>query len=317
MALLRARIEALETKLNRLETNRGRAKASSRSLLVERLPDPSARILIWEAVQQEAADAAHRIKSDPSMTMGMPFSAAELLRRLDAYEAHLGSLLSSIVLGAAWGTDAHTRVWSKAIERVANAQTDQDGLVVWLRLRRWPALYLMYAGGVSALAHDNWLSFRSLVQDPQVRESQGTLAAAVALDPTSVLDPDVAQSLDGYERRYTPISDLLHERIRAVTSGDIPDDPEFDRIFDQFEMMFGLVYLDASDDSWAPLGRFVWRRRHYPSGDPLERMALEAEKQGASWGPLRAGLFDGSPDRFAAILGSYRALIQRRGSSWF
>jgi hypothetical protein len=268
-------------------------------------------------VQKEAADAARRIASDPSMTMGTPFSAEELTRRLNAYESHLGSLLSSIVLGAAWGTDAHTRVWSKAIERVANAQTDQEGLVVWLHLRRWPALYLMYAGGVSALAHDNWLSFRSLVLDPQVRESQGALAAAVALDPSSVLDPDVAQTLDGYERRYTPVSDLLHERIRNVISGDIPEDPEYDRIFDQFEMMLGLIYLDASDDSWAPLGRFAWRRRYYPSGDPLERMALEAEKQGAGWGPLRAGLFDGSPDKFAKILGNYRALIQRRGSSWF
>jgi hypothetical protein len=98
----------------------------------------------------------------------------------------------------------------------------------------------------------------------------------------------------------------------------VPDDNEFDDIFDRFEYLFALVYFDmassksVTDPGWtsAPAGRFGWRGRDYGrSGSHVsEALAIENDRQKDAWGLIRSGLFASSM-RFKEVNDSYRTEI--------
>jgi hypothetical protein len=313
---LKAQVDSLTKKLEQRESRR---RIDIPSLLRERLLDPAATIVVSDSIQKLSDETVARILGDKTLTAGTPFSGEELQRRLDTYWQSTSALLDAYALGLKWGTDQHAPIWRRALERVANAEQDRNGTVVWLQLRHWPALLLMYGGGLIAVAAQNWSSLRSVVVDPIIDEYNDQAPAVVGLTPTSVLDPGAAQRLDGYERRYTPVSDYLHERLRDYARFDLPEDSRYDRAFDFLELMLALIYVDvsAANSSWVPIGRFGWRRRHNPSTDPLARVRTELDRDGASWAPLTAGLFGGSVDRAEQALEVVTENMTRVSGRWF
>ena len=96
--------------------------------------------------------------------------------------------------------------------------------------------------------------------------------------------------------------------------GAVPVDHEYETAFDRFEYILGLIIEDTR--SQQPEG--VWTWRMLPSGTSLryrhsthtppvwERIKSEAEQAGADWGPIRAGIFGGSTERFAVAEEKYR-----------
>ncbi len=57
----------------------------------------------------------------------------------------------------------------------------------------------------------------------------------------------------------------------------------------------------------SPIGRFVWRRREDDIGaySVDKEMAAEATASGDDWPPLKAGLFDGSLEKFQSIQATF------------
>ncbi len=67
---------------------------------------------------------------------------------------------------------------------------------------------------------------------------------------------------------------------------------------------------------WGPIGRFGWKYSgRHSEENPFDDLVREAELQKADWGPLRAGFFNGSSERFAEIANGYRELLG--GLTWF
>jgi hypothetical protein len=48
---------------------------------------------------------------------------------------------------------------------------------------------------------------------------------------------------------------------------------------------------------------------------PFHRLLADAEKEGATWAPLRAGMFQGSLERFREIATSFRKTVANLG--WY
>ena len=82
------------------------------------------------------------------------------------------------------------------------------------------------------------------------------------------------------------------------------DDARYEECFDRFEYLYALVYADMRlrerQQFGYPVGRYGWRRRSY-GFNVLKEIEAESDVQGASWPPLKAGLFGGSFERFDAI----------------
>ena len=62
---------------------------------------------------------------------------------------------------------------------------------------------------------------------------------------------------------------------------------------------------------WGPVGRFGWKFYGEGESSPLHRAIAEAESQGDSWPPVKAGLFKGSVQRFKKIASEYSQAIAR------
>src|SRR5260221_7755389 len=85
---------------------------------------------------------------------------------------------------------------------------------------------------------------------------------------------------------------------------------EYESHFDTFEVLMSVEHGDqwnrvTGTPPWGPGGRFTYKARHPDASSPLHRLLKEAEADGNAWPPARAGLFQGSADRFKWVASQY------------
>jgi len=205
-------------------------------------------------------------------------------------------------------------------------------------------LPVLYASGLGSVSRDNYRSLRAVTSDARVRRdgrSVPVIGVASTTRPFSnvpippqvmafeasgedVTDDDIDALTTGRKgRRFTPVSDYLHDRLREMFRTMIPEDEEYTERFDRLEVFFALIAADArfeSIDSRIHLdmpwyGSFTWR--HAYSDDPIEQQIQhEFLRFKDLWDPLRAGLFDGSAERagraFEYVISEAARLHQNR-----
>ncbi len=89
-------------------------------------------------------------------------------------------------------------------------------------------------------------------------------------------------------------------------------------LFDQFEVLLALTFADVRagdpiDHVWGPPGRFAWQHERYGDQTPFARVVAEAQRQNNNWGPLKAGMFGRSIERFKALSTEYGHLLDKIG----
>lgn len=269
------------------------------------------RIQLDDLVMGEAHRVQNRL-STRSESLNAGVEGEELLRRVQLYEDYSEILEHVFAVGCYWGTEAHRETWSRALESVANPSRDVGTYKrTWVFLLRYPALLLLYSGGISALARDDYGTFQTLLTEPQVRDiavDRGSDPLVIEVNCGSVMRDEVGQMLPGMERRHVPLNDWLFDRLRTSTRRTVPDDRRYERIFNRFEYLTALVYVDLryGDDLdgrvWGPAGRFGYK---WQRGDEKADFEREVAEMGADWPPLQMGLFNGSLERFVEVKAAF------------
>jgi len=85
----------------------------------------------------------------------------------------------------------------------------------------------------------------------------------------------------------------------------------YESLFDRLEIFIALVFAheNYTEDGhvWGPAGRFAWKYRSgLRASNPFTELVAEAERETDNWAPLKAGLFDGSYERFTIIATRYQ-----------
>jgi hypothetical protein len=198
---------------------------------------------------------------------------ADVLLRLRAYEATIDTVLNLMICGAHWGEPQHDWILLRCFKRLADQSGPQSGLVLWITLRLYPALVLLYGMGLSALSRGNYRFLHSLF-GLRVREDdykpEKTVAALVHDQAVMAR----AQQQEALAKRHTPLSDRMFEILRDPLREYLPSDNEYDRTFDWFEYLLCLCHCDAETTRaslvemkaanpnftlWASVGRFGWK----------------------------------------------------------
>lgn len=246
--------------------------------------------------------------------------------RMTLYESNAEMLIALISHGCFYGTAIQAPIWRDAIIRIAGLSVSQGGSQGLLNLRRYPACMLLYAGGIAATAAKNYDTLRILIREARtavpINFDYQNRDLIFQIVPGQVLDGNVLNALIG-ERRLTPASDWLHDHLREHLSPLIPDDNEFEDVFDRFEYLFTLLYFDmkssrqGSDPNWAPVGRFIWRGRTYNEGGShiSEVLAKENDAEQEQSALVRSGLFTSSK-RFKEVNDAYRQSILSKISAY-
>jgi hypothetical protein len=124
------------------------------------------------------------------------------------------------------------------------------------------------------------------------------------------MDPRQAGRVEGLPHTFAPLSDRLVADLRPILSDLTPDADQFERLFDRWEYLLGLIHLDVTrngDRGWGPAGRFAAAQFGTGIDSWVED---EIQAGGAGWGALAAGLFAGSEARLQASLIAWRKHVE-------
>ncbi len=251
--------------------------------------------------------------SDRHFPTGASIDKGELQSRVARYETLTDTLLGLVITGCYWSKGRHAELWSKILRRVANPSKDYTGSLSWEGLRWYPALLLIYGGGIASIAAEQYGDLASLLLKTEVRviNERDNLPAARAIYPATVFDSSLGQHLPGMENNTIPVSNHLYKVLRAPLTEILPQDDDYTRFFDQFEYLFALIYADldakqrVSEYIYGPPGLFTVRYQHRRENSIIKEIKVQAESQGDNWPLLKAGFFDGSYDRLAAVIKGY------------
>lgn len=174
---------------------------------------------VMEATSDALMPVSGSVRSTPT----------EIVHRMGQYEAITSILRDLVVAGCYWGNQTQEYLWTSALERLSNRPVT-GGVTFWIDLRRYPALLVFYAAGITALKAMNMGAFRALVLDPQVRANTGSDRAGPAVrelrrtarnEPSPHDHPALRQvHVLTHLQQHVPAP--LHDRRGDVLRADVP-----------------------------------------------------------------------------------------------
>ena len=219
-----------------------------------------------------------------------------------------------------WGSERHLPSALSIVELAADYST--LGIIylsdAWKNIRLFPALLLIYAGGLAAVSSENYQILAGILNKARYYDHEGEKLLSSILTPHEVFGHDLGQADPKY-RTFQGTSVYLSATLRPLFRDTIPQQVRYDSVFDRFEYLYLLVHADRYEKRtqehgiWNyPLkhGWFVVRNRHSPQ-DITAIVQREIEKSGTSWPPLQAGMFRG-----LCISPTCRSLATKRVDVW-
>jgi hypothetical protein len=275
------------------------------SKLKRYLVDERHRIRLYSLVSQETENLCAQI-TETSFPSTAPVTVEEFLTRVHRYEDLTEILLSIIATGCFWGERNLEVIWPKMIERVANVDATSIGKSQWMSLRLYPALLLLYTGGLALISRSNYSALAGLFLRPKLKREEGNYSLIEHLYASAVIEDErFRAALCGATRYKLPPSTYLYAFLRERLREFIPSDQEYNGVFDRFEYLLALVWTDENPRSalidWVPvggpLGLFASKAPAHGENSVIEQIDEEVSDQGKNCPLLSAGLFGGSTGR--------------------
>lgn len=313
---------------------------SMQTQLKTALRDPAGDIALNDVLVPLANEIRNAMSDEttfPSSSDALSAAATDaafyVVDLVDAYVETLNVALDALVVVAQWAREDQAPTMSRFIERLAPSNAGGTGMVVLSSLRWFPLLPVVYTSALAALHQENFAALRATTLDAKVRDILDGRVPVIArahpwrpfrdfeLVPQLLalrasgeeLTREVAEALRTGRRgkRYTPLSDYLHDILHLKFASEVPDDDDYSDLFDRAEIFLALIAIDAKAHKTAErayfdgphFGRFTWRDPYSRPEERLEAGLLrQLQEQGDAWPPLRGGLFGRSVERAAAAL---------------
>ena len=290
--------------------------------LKDYLSEERHRIRLHDLVMEQLRRSQQRLGEEHFSTQdGGRVSGEEFADRLLRYENAMSDLLQMSVLLGRWTGPSQQNVVQQLVNVLAGQIESRGGLVLWLALRSYPMLLAMYIAGIAALEGSNYCCLKTLfgTEVPDHTRSRSDSVTVVQATTIAMLDiarTDAFKLLPGHERHYTPQSEYLFKRVQPFIDDILFTGGRYEDLFDRFEILYALTYSDFSGRDWGHPGRFAWKYcSRMGDTDPFTSLVDEANREGQDWGPVKAGLFQGSPERFQEVAKRYKEGLLAR-LSW-
>lgn len=233
-------------------------------------------------------------------------------------------LLSTICMyGAYWGREPHQDMFANIIQRLNREPSDNKNsiggrIVLTSSLRVIPSVILFYTMGISSIAKGNMEMLIAILTRPEISRSERQTQKYVQRVEWHDLQ-EWFKLIPEHKNNHFPASEWLFNECRSILNPIIPDDHDYERFFDFFEIIYSLIYLDLGCNShydpegetiWFPPGRFIYKyhgRRANGEGDYLENLNI-TDKLAQPF--ISAGLFGGTEDVFLTALKVFRKGIR-------
>lgn len=282
------------------------------------LVDPSAKIRLRDLVHDETEKLFAEISAPAFGGQPQLQPAQELTKRVEKYGTLCETLVSVFVAGCYWGDDNATKLWVGSLQRIANPTEAGGGLVYLIRLRRYPALLLLYSAGLASVAAGNFETLAAILTKPKAKDGQNKQVPICSdIHAHAVMEKGIGHLLPGLDRHHTPVSDHLFSTLRGPLREFIASDEDYQDTFDRFEYLFGLVHADLNRMEWqtgwwGPVGCFAWRgSQFYQESRTSQKIGSEIEADSANWPLLKAGLFGGSVEQLKTAKANFDSFLNQ------
>jgi hypothetical protein len=279
------------------------------------LEEEKYRIRLHDLVMGETGRLLGGI-TDKNFPTTIPVSKEALRGRINAYDALSETVLGLIATGCYFSGE-HGALWAKALERVAHPSKNHTGSLNWEKLRLYPAMFLMYGGGIASVAAGNYGNLYALLAIPKIHtiNRPEKLPAAVALSPDNLFDHPIMGMLTDSRTDPYALNRHLLETLRGPLAEIIHMEEDYEQHFVRFEYLYALIHADLQakanvSDSYfsGPEGLYMAAKERRNGGVTMRAVKREAKEQGDQWPPFVAGLFDGSYQRFEKVVAGFEEL---------
>lgn len=263
------------------------------------------RIELHDLIDKETEKLLGTIQAfNPSMQGEEAFTAIRAW--IKEVEAKSSILMKIFAYGCYFGTQEHSYLWQKSLERLAGNRST-DGLLHKLQL--YPVMLILYAGGLSATAAKNGASLKSLLSS-RISYEHHDKSLILGYDVNGWLLQEHGNQIFGTERKI-PTSDHVLEVLKESYPQSLLRDSSLEDTFDKWEVLLCMtVAFDTKDEhgnQWAPTGRFSWSRN-----GQLDVIDAELEYEKSTWQPIELGMFDKSTEEAKAALEFVRQVARGR-----
>jgi hypothetical protein len=239
------------------------------------------------------SEIVHTITEDTHKklnSISFPYPTENSIKEvIDKQFNYLEQIIPILVEGGYWSKDYQLKVWSNSIKRIGSPiETTGNSYAIWNQLPYLPLTIARYAFGIASLAAENWsalkTSFEIKFNTKYDREYQNIINITHVY---RVIDNNILKSVLG-KRYHTPMSELLFMELRKHFNHFVPDDKDFEDIFDYYEYTCCLFYLNKqkNEDYYPPIGRFGWRDSRV-----MNSKIQEFSNQGDEFELIKSGLF--------------------------
>lgn len=273
----------------------------SKDIAVERLKryivKPEKIILYNDLFENEVERAYNKIVQDYNFPLNYQTFNKCLIRRLNAID----TLLPMCITVVRWSKPVHEQAIFDMLTRFAEFPIKRGGgyQMETVKLHYLSGLLLMYTIGISCIKYEKY-SFLNNILHISARDSiHDNKTNITAIIHPILFERNTANKCIWRENKYTPISTLIHNKIRNLFNSILRDDLDFNVTFDIFEYLYSLNYLYLNGEIfgsvWVPWGEYKWRAVSYMriTNNPFNDFFSKADKLQDNWLPLKGNMFDG------------------------
>ena len=285
------------------------------------------RIQLDELFAQEPDRLLDHLGDDTFSAQGQ-WSQESFRTRVRQYESVTEPLARMAGVLGRWGDGRDFDVVLDVLRSLYHHAGKVDGgLTNWLNLRSYPAVLIFTAYGIGLTKAAQWDMLHKLFSSTLASEHREPQRIVTTLFIWSWAggEQQLWQQLDGMDRRKTPLSDHLLEVMTEWRKSFIGADPNFELLYERFELMGSLAAFQENDEAqleisaqattarndvlaWMPVGRAGW----HSTG--ARKLLQELENESHILELLKAGFAKGSR-RFLQLFAENFKLYARR-MSW-
>ena len=255
----------------------------------ELLSDPRNRIKLDDFVTEHLKSYLDATSIDQFPVHEPEPTQENFVIRLQKYEEVVNDFQQIVILLAKWGEAEQLTIIEKVFRHIAEADKGTSGISLWLHFSWYPIQILMYSAGIAALSTRNYNTL-NIILATKVRHSISDRGCSPIVEPATnnLADIHIAfKWIPGQDRKYVPRSEHLFELLSPIFEDLLFLGRDYERLFDDFEVFFALVYADTTNTDWAPIGRFGWKNSRNLEDNPFIRIVKEAEVMKENWPPIK------------------------------
>jgi len=286
------------------------------------LSEEKHRIALHDLVVAETKKTAALLTAGHFPIQGAAGSNEEFISRVGRYETAVADLMKLQSVLGYWAGAMNEAALTLAPRRLADEVRPESGLVIWNSLRWYPIFLLLYATGVAATAARRYDNLRLILHAPVIDPERSRARLPLVRSVVRGLQDAAGyfKQLPGLENHRVPLNDHVFALLLTLLDDLLLLGTDYETAFDDFEILMALQHADLystepSGRAWGPLGRFAWKFHSADMTSPFHRLLAESQRDGPAWPPIRAGMFQGSIERFREIATSFGKTITTLG--WY